>query len=703
MDINPLKSLSKTLLALPLLAICGTFAACSDDDVVASAVDTKPIPATDYKDTSYHPGDNFFMYANGKYWNEHEMVYRYIDSYTNLDLPDYIGEHYAPKAALLPQTDWLNLREDIYDENYDDPADAPYAKAEIGSMIERINAAESKEAFAEAIAEVLENGGNSIFLPYLAYKEGAENPLKYVNCWTITVSVDPCNYFSRNLAPVLEQLGVDEDLAAEQDSLAKAFRQMLLNGAGSASQIRRIQAEAATMQRDRKELAQTNIRGQISTGLPQLPDLSEAQPRAQKASAQSDDRIDHMVASAMSSTEGYSNEAQDETEENFFSWLDTQSLDMLKAVSTSYLAIDYVIVSSEAAEAFYPRNPSWVRYSMMRYATQISTQLAYTESYNMQQVMFDEGTRTAYAALCEDFRAAFSARIEKLDWMSATTKAKAQEKLAAMKFFVGGPENWVTEALVKQDGTMYENMQEARQKYLLLARRIPQFDRCAADVLSLFANNDYSSTSVNAFYAPSFNYLCILPPYLTPLAFSPDNSDAYNYGVASVVGHEMTHGFDNSGAKYDKEGIRSDWWTLDDGMEFQDRCALLTECYNQLQTYPEEDPDLYCNGEKTLGENIADLGGVLIALDAYNALAARQGYYGEELQKQQRKVIEAYAERRRAKYTLEHIKRSSSDVHALARERVNGVPMNIDAWYDLYNVQPGHRLYLSPSRRAYIW
>ncbi len=253
------------------------------------------------------------------------------------------------------------------------------------------------------------------------------------------------------------------------------------------------------------------------------------------------------------------------------------------------------------------------------------------------------------------------------------------------------------------DGSFYEVMEQARQKYLLLTRRVPELPRTEAMVHHYFGTGEFESASFNAYYEPTFNTLCILPLLLTEKFFSASTSDAFNFGVASILGHEMAHGFDSEGAKYDKEGVRSNWWAMNDAMEFAERCQLLTECYNNLQVYPEADPDLYNNGALTLNENIADLGGFLTAFDAYTARLSRQGFYGEELEKQQRKFFESFAELQRSYYTFDYANLAKTSDHSLFRDRVNGVLMNVDAWYDLYDVQPGHKLYLSPSRRAYIW
>ena len=168
----------------------------------------------------------------------------------------------------------------------------------------------------------------------------------------------------------------------------------------------------------------------------------------------------------------------------------------------------------------------------------------------------------------------------------------------------------------------------------------------------------------------------------------------------------MTHGFDSFGANYDKMGNLRNWWTVADKMEFEDRQQLLIDCYDQLELLPDEMPGVYAPGEQTLTENIADLGGFLIAHQAYMERLDRDGYTGEERLKQERKFFQGFAELWRSKYGPEYVNASlfeEQDVHSISKERVNGVVMNCDRWYELYDVQEGDKLYLPVERRTYLW
>ena len=181
-------------------------------------------------------------------------------------------------------------------------------------------------------------------------------------------------------------------------------------------------------------------------------------------------------------------------------------------------------------------------------------------------------------------------------------------------------------------------------------------------------------------------------------------SEACYYAVFSIIGHEFTHGFDNNGAQRDKYGEEKNWWTVADMMAFQDRKQNLIRTYNSMELDPKRAPLVFCNGERTQSENIADLGGFLAALDAYMARLDQQGFTGETRNEQLRKFYEAYAHVWCVQYGQKKFDiLKGSDNHAHGRLRVNGVVMNTDLWYELYNVDSNNILYLPPERRAYIW
>ena len=311
---------------------------------------------------------------------------------------------------------------------------------------------------------------------------------------------------------------------------------------------------------------------------------------------------------------------------------------------------------------------------------------------------------------CEELRSVFRRRIADLDWMSGTTKEKAIHKLDMMTMNVGYPKNWVKEALVdfSQCPTMVEAARMARKAELDLVFSYMGKDIKSNGFNAIISLNRYDLTIVNAMCVPGVNGIFIMPAFLMPPLYDLDAHDAIKYATLYVIGHEITHCFDQMGALFDELGNYRNWWTVQDKMDFEERYQGLIDCYNRLEMLP-WDPDYagkYCPGEQTLGENIADLGGFEMARQAYIEKCQRDGYYGEELDKQERKFYQAYAHIWCGKYTSAYVDYwmfNVKDEHAIERERINGVVMNTDRWYDLYNVQWGDNLYLRPEKRTHIW
>lgn len=325
-------------------------------------------------------------------------------------------------------------------------------------------------------------------------------------------------------------------------------------------------------------------------------------------------------------------------------------------------------------------------------------------SYAYASQYVSQSLKDEYTEICREIKAAFRKRIERLDWMSATTKSHALNKLDKMAMNVGYPEEWHENILAPIDGkSLAENVAQLQKSRFDLIKTLVGKDAQPSTMLLIGGlYSGYNLTVTNAFYYGSTNTINIYPNFLQPPFYDRSQSDAINYAVFAVIGHEMTHGFDSNGANYDEDGNYRNWWTVADKMEFENRQQSLVNCYNHLEIYPEELPGVYCSGEHTLAENIADLGGAQIAFDAYTDYLLNNGYYGDEHEKQQRRFFEGFAELWRCKYTSQ-LASDGKDTHAQGRERVNGVVMNIDRWYELYDVQPIHRLFLPKERRTYLW
>ncbi|MHB8637109.1 MAG: M13 family metallopeptidase [Fimbriimonadaceae bacterium] len=310
---------------------------------------------------------------------------------------------------------------------------------------------------------------------------------------------------------------------------------------------------------------------------------------------------------------------------------------------------------------------------------------------------FPPSAKKRYSDLVEAIRAAYSARIDRLDWMSAATKAKAHQKLAALRKKVGYPDKWKDYSKLLVGRASYcDNMMNAARW---------QFD----DMLSKFGKpvdrTEWGMTpqTYNAYYDPSNNEI-VLPAAAFAIPGLKDSQIdealMYGYAGASYIGHEMTHGFDDEGRQYDAKGNLADWWTKEDARQFQQRAEVMVKQFNAYEPLP----GMHINGKASLGENIADYGGLLLGLDAFKKTAAyKNGRKIAGLTPLQRFYL-GYAlswldETREASLRRQLV----SDVHAPAKWRVNGPLSNIPNFFSAFGIKPGQPMRRPSTMQVHIW
>ncbi len=298
-------------------------------------------------------------------------------------------------------------------------------------------------------------------------------------------------------------------------------------------------------------------------------------------------------------------------------------------------------------------------------------------------------------ALVHELITALGQRIDRLDWMSAETKAKAHAKLAQLTVKIGYPSVWRDYSALKVSDTDVVGDAEAFARF--------EWMRDVNRLHKPVDRTEWGMTpqTVNAYYNPTMNEIVFPAAILAAPYFDPGADAAANYGgIGGVIGHEMTHGFDDQGRKYDGTGALKSWWTKEDGDKFDAQAKRLNAQYDAYEPFP----GVHVKGDQTTGENIADLGGLLIALDAYhNSLHGKPAPVIDGLTGDQRFFL-AYAqgwrEKRREEFQRQLI---VMDVHSPEKYRVNGVVPNLDAWYAEFGVKPGDKLYIAPENRVRIW
>ncbi len=310
---------------------------------------------------------------------------------------------------------------------------------------------------------------------------------------------------------------------------------------------------------------------------------------------------------------------------------------------------------------------------------------------------FPASSKERMKTLVENLRIALGERIAAQDWMDDSTKVNALLKLNTFYVKIGYPDRWTDMSDLKIDAkkSYYENMQECSRfwnKWRIEHTAGKPVDR-----------DEWYMTpqTVNAYYNPTTNEICFPAGILQVPFFDPTADDAFNYGaIGVVIGHEMTHGFDDQGRQYDKDGNMHDWWTASDGKNFTERTDKYADFFSAIKVLP----DLNGNGRLTLGENLADHGGLQVAWYAYkNATKNVKLPVVDGLTADQRFFL-AYAGVWAGNITEAEIRnRTKSDPHSLGRWRVNGALPHIDMWYEAFGVKEGDKMYIPKEKRLSLW
>lgn len=313
----------------------------------------------------------------------------------------------------------------------------------------------------------------------------------------------------------------------------------------------------------------------------------------------------------------------------------------------------------------------------------------YVEKY------FPAAAKKRMVKLVKNLQTALGERIDAQEWMSDSTKIRAHEKLAAFHVKVGYPDKWKD----------YSKLEIKNDSYWANVCRASEwgFNDMYSRIGKPVDKDEWLMTpqTVNAYYNPSTNEICFPAAILQPPFFNMEADDAANYGaIGVVIGHEMTHGFDDQGRQFDKDGNLTDWWAPGDADRFKERAQVMVDFFNKIEVLP----GLQANGELTLGENLADHGGLNVAYLAFqNAtkdapLGVVDGFTPEQ------RFFLAYATLWAGNIRDEQIRvYTKSDPHSLGKWRVNGALPHIQAWYDAFHITPSDPLYVAPENRVNVW
>ncbi|MCL2027833.1 MAG: M13 family metallopeptidase [Bacteroidales bacterium] len=312
------------------------------------------------------------------------------------------------------------------------------------------------------------------------------------------------------------------------------------------------------------------------------------------------------------------------------------------------------------------------------------------------KIYFPPAAKARMMDLVKNLLSAFGERINHLEWMSDETKEKAQEKLGTFRVKIGYPDKWrdYSDLTINPEDSYFENIKRASKfQHDFMLSEINQ----PVDIDKWLMN----AHTVNAYYMATNNEICFPAGILQPPFFFMNGDDALNYGaIGMVIAHEISHGFDDQGRKYDKDGNLTDWWTAEDAERFGERTKVLVDHFDGIEVAP----GTFANGTLTLGENIADNGGLQAAYTGFmKTKQYQESVLLQDFTPSQRFFI-AYATVWASNIREAEILRQTKEgVHSLPRNRVNGTVPHIDAFVNAFNVKPGDGMWLVPEKRAKVW
>lgn len=641
------------------------------------------------RNLSVAPGDDFFMYASGTWYDNYELPADKTRYGAFTELADKSEEQVKEIVDSIMEASELNAEQklvhDFYQAYMDTDAINAAGISPIKGLLGEINALDNKQALAKFFGKSWLTGVNSPLWGGMWYNRLDPNE------YQMTVGVGGLglpdrDYYlndSERFVKIREQYKthIAEMLAFAGVAEADAIKQ--------ADQIIALETQIAEIQWPREKRRNRDLtlnpieRSALSDTYPgfdwdamfaemgyKVPKLNISQPEPVNA-------VIEII-----------NETPMEAWQNYLTY---------HAISgnSGFLSDDIYLANF----AFYgtvlsgqkePR-PRWKRAISEMSGTQslgFALGKIYVDRY------FPESSKQQMAELVENLRTALAQRIDGLDWMGEETKQNAHAKLEAFRPKIGYPDKWQSfDGLEITDNNLVQNIQNLREFFRQdsVAKELEPTDR---------ERWGMTPQRVNAYYNSSFNEIVFPAAILQAPFFDPNADPAVNYGaIGAVIGHEMGHGFDDQGSKSDANGIQTNWWTDADRAAFEAKTAKLVEQYSAYEPIEGN----HVNGQNSLGENIGDVGGIAMAYHAYKlSLNGKEAPVIDGLTGDQRFFL-SWAQVWREKRTEESmLNQLRAGTHAPGRYRALA-PRNHDAWYEAFDVKPDHALYLAPEDRVSIW
>jgi len=645
-----------------------------------------------YIDRSVRPQDDFYRFVNGK-WLDTKEIPADKGRYGSFDeLRDTVQDQLRtlmddlPKAMNAADPDLPKIA-DLYASFLDEKALESKGGKPLAAEFARVNAIRDAAGIAAEIAHLNRIGVPAPFSPGVHLD--AKDTTRYVfDLGQDGLGLPDRDYYIKD----------DEKLVQIRGQYREHMRKMLAlagdrNYAGDADAILKLETALAQVQWTKVQ-NRDPVKTYNKVAIDKLVELAPGYAwKSYLVDAGVDGKVDSVIVSQPTYLAGFAKLLQDTplpVWKSYFRW--RILTDMAPYLSSGFVAENFAFYGKALRDI--PENrPRWKRaLGLVEHAMGESLGKAYVKKY------FPPESKARMDQLVQNLLAAYRADIDKLEWMGPETRAKAQAKLAKFTVKIGYPVKWRDYSALKivRDDLAGNVMRAAAFEYERNLAKLGQpVDRTEWDM---------SPQTVNAYYNPEMNEIVFPAAILQPPFFNAAADDAVNYGgIGGVIGHEISHGFDDQGSQYDGDGKVLDppgWFTNDDLVRFKARTRALVEQYSAYAPVP----GFPINGELTLGENIADNSGLAISYQAYRlSLGAKEAPVIDGLTGDQRLYMgwaQVWRSKSREKQAILLIK---SDPHSPAQFRGLLPEMNQAAFYAAFGVKPGDKMYLSPDKRVTIW
>ena len=644
-------------------------------------------------DTTVAPGEDFYLYACGGWMKNNPLK----GEYARFGSFDQLRENNKEQLRTLVEELSSKQNEkgsvaqkiaDIYNMEMDSVRRNELGSAPIKADIEAIEAIKDKKDLTLAMARMRKNGIGTFFGVYVG-ADAKNSSMNIVDIYQGGTNMGDRDYY----------LGTDESTQKIQQAYRQYIQKLFTLAGFSAERAKK--AEESVMK--------------IETGLAQVQFTREQQrdPQANYNKMTMDEfkkRTSTFDWDVFFDEMGFSGEKEIVVDQlPFIDGMEkvvaSASMDELKDYmmfnlldgAAGCLSDDFETASFD----FYEKAMSGKEVQQPRWKRAISTvngTLGEAVGQMYVEKYFPPQSKERMLSLVGNLQKSLGEHIDSLAWMGDSTKAKAHEKLASFHVKIGYPDKWTDYSKLDIDTTLslWDNMKSVTSFY---------YNKMLNEKLGKPVDKDewlMTPQTVNAYYNPTTNEICFPAAILQPPFFYPEGDDAINYGaIGVVIGHEMLHGFDDQGRQFDKEGNLNEWWTAADAEQFTKRADKLADHYSSkivLDT-------VHANGRFTLGENIADQGGLRVAYTAFKA-AEKANPYKENIDgfTPDQRFYLAYARLWAQNIRdAEILRLTKIDPHSLGSLRVDAALQNIDTFYDAFGIKEGDKMYIAPENRVVIW